>query len=305
MPEGDTIYRAAQTLSKAIGGKTVVRFQSPLPAIAPHAARLEGHAIERIEARGKNLLIHFDEGTALHTHMRMTGSWHIYRPGEAWQKPQRAARVVIETADFVAVCFNAPVVEILEKGGVDRRGSLARLGPDVLKDDFDPDVARRRLRERAKTPIAEALLDQAALAGIGNVYKSEVLFICRVDPRVPVERLSDETLDRIIKKSRELMAQNLDGHPRTTTRSPRGAFPMLGPRCYVYKRAGEPCLKCGAKIRVTRAVLSSPSADGSPPPPGAPAGGGLAGRVTFWCPGCQPTGAVGEGRKPPLDIPPR
>ena len=206
MPEGDTIFRAAATLTRAISGKIVNRFRSPLPAVAGPAAQLEGHRIERIEARGKNLLIHFDEGSALHTHMRMTGSWHIYRPGEPWQKPARFARVVIETDDFIAVCFSAPIVELIPKGGLERHSSLMRLGPDVLKDDFDADLARARLRERADVPIAEALLMQGALAGIGNVYKSEVLFACRVHPRVLVRDLTDETLDLLIRTARDFMS---------------------------------------------------------------------------------------------------
>lgn len=286
MPEGDTIHRAAQALSKAIGGKVVVRFRSTLPVLSAAAPRLEGRRVERVEARGKNLLVHFEGGSALHTHMRMTGSWHIYRPGEAWQKPARAARVVIETGDFVAVCFNAPVVDLIRSADVERHRTLGRLGPDILKEDFDADLARRRLRERATVPIAAALLDQEALAGIGNIYKSEVLFLCRVDPLMPVGDLPDDVLDRLIRTARELMSRNLDGYPRATRGLP--AFRALqGPRYWVYGRTGEACLECGAVIRARRDITS----DRAPAPgSGSPAFGGVAGRTTYWCPACQPPG---------------
>lgn len=300
MPEGDTIYRAAQTLSKAIGGRLVLRFRSSLPALSAAAPRLEGRRIERVEAHGKNLLIHFDEGTALHTHMRMTGSWHIYRPGERWQKPERAARVVIETDAFVAVCFNAPVVDLIRAADMDHHRTLGRLGPDVLKDDFDADLARRRLRARPGVPIAAALLDQEALAGIGNIYKSEALFLCRVDPLLPVSELPDDVLDRLIHTSRDLMSRNLDGHPRATRGLP-SFRPLQGPRYWVYGRTGKACLQCGALVRARRDI----TADRIPPPrSGPPAFAGVAGRTTYWCPACQPPGSKGAGLPPEVETPP-
>ena len=262
MPEGDTLFRIAATLGKALTGKVMKRFTSPLPALREPG--LDGKTITSVEARGKNLLIHFDDGRALLTHLRMTGSWHIYRPGERWQKPERAARAVLETEDFVAVCFNAPVVELLAVGGVERHEGLRRLGPDVLKADFDADEARRRLRERGELAVGDALLAQSALAGIGNVYKSEVLFLCRTDPFVAVSTLDDGALDRLVAKARELMGKNLEGLPRRT----RAA--LAGPRYWVYGRGGEPCLTCGTLVRVRRQ--------------------GLAGRTTYYCPQCQTTG---------------
>lgn len=278
MPEGDTIFRTATTLSKAIGGKVLRAFRSPLPGFGTASERLPGQRITEVEARGKYLLVHFEAGATLLTHMRMTGSWHIYRPGERWQKSERAARVVIETDDFVAVCFAAPVVQLVPKGGLDRHPALARLGPDILKDDFDAEKARERLRERAGEPIHEALLMQSVLAGIGNVYKSEVLFLCRIDPLVRVADLTDETLDRVIAKARELMSRNLDGLPRTTTEARARAFmPRERPRYWVYGRAGEPCQECRTRVQASRE-----------------AGEGVAGRVTYWCPTCQPPGATGR-----------
>lgn len=273
MPEGDTIFRAADTLTRAIGGKIVRRARSSLSALAG-AESLAGHRIERVEASGKHLIIAFDDGRVIHSHMRMTGSWHIYRPGEAWLKPERMARIVLETDDFVAVCFNAPVVELL-RAGAGASGaphpSVRHLGPDLLKDNFDGIEARRRLQALAPAPIGDAIMRQTAVAGIGNVYKSEVLFLCRVDPFLSVGALSDEALDRVIEKGRELMGQNLGGGPRTTRRA------LHGPRVWVYGRSGEPCLVCGTIIRMRRQ--------------------GLAGRSTYWCPGCQP--ASSEGPRAP------
>jgi endonuclease-8 len=262
MPEGDTLFRIATTLGKALAGKVVKRFTSPLPALGE--AGLEGKTVTRVEARGKNLLIHFDDGRALHTHLRMTGSWHIYRPGERWQKPERGARAVIETEDFVAVCFDAPVVELLAEGGVERHEGLRRLGPDVLGSEFDGDEARRRLRALGELAVGDALLAQSALAGIGNIYKSEVLFICRTDPFVAVSALDDGVIDRLVAKARELMMKNLEGLPRKT----RAA--LAGPRYWVYGRGGQPCLTCGTLVRVRRQ--------------------GMAGRTTYYCPRCQGVG---------------
>jgi endonuclease-8 len=262
MPEGDTLFRIAATLGRALQGKVLTRFTSPLPALA--AANLDGRTVTQVEARGKNLLIHFDDGRALHTHLRMTGSWHIYRPGERWQKPERAARAVLETVDFVAVCFDAPVVELLAAGGVERHEGLRRLGPDVLKSDFDAGEARRRLRERGEMAIGDALLAQSALAGIGNVYKSEVLFLCQTDPFAAVSALDDGAIDGLVAKARELMGKNLDGLPRKTR------VALTGPRHWVYGRGGQPCLRCGTLVRVRRQ--------------------GDAGRTTYYCPRCQAVG---------------
>jgi endonuclease-8 len=300
MPEGDTIYRSAKTLQKAIGGKIILRARSPLPGLSAPSERLAGARVLGVEARGKHLLIHIEGGFTLSSHMRMTGSWHIYRPGERWQKPERMAQLVLETSDFVAVCFNAPIVELLRSGkakdkykdpgaaprsepssGIalgsitSRAGrELAGLGPDLLKDDFDAAEVLRRLRQNGDLPIGEALLNQRILAGIGNVYKSETLFLCRADPLAPVASFTDAELQAIVSKARELMSRNLDGRPRTT-RWTLGA--LSGPRYWVYKRSGEPCLECGGPIRMRRQ--------------------GAAARSTYWCPRCQPEG--GRARSGP------
>jgi endonuclease-8 len=260
MPEGDTIWRAAKTLHRALAGRTVLAAHSPSPSVA--RGNLAGQSIRAVDALGKNLLIRFDDGRALYTHMRMTGSWHVYRPGEPWQRPERQARVVLETDRFVAVCFNAPVVELLTPGALRRHPVLSRLGPDLLSEDFDAGEARRGLRRLAEVPIGEALLAQGALAGIGNVYKSETLFLCGEDPFRRVRELSDAALDRLVAKARLLMSANLSGKPRATRRG------LGGQRTWVYRRQGRPCLRCGTPIRMRRQ--------------------GTDARSTYWCPSCQP-----------------
>ena len=263
MPEGDTIFRAARTLEKVLAGQVVTEARSSVPAVP--AARLSGRTVERVEARGKNLLIHFDDGLALHTHMRMTGSWHVYRPGERWQKPERLARVVLATARFVAVCFNAPVVALLSAAELVRHPSLSRLGPDPLSRAFDPAEARRRLRELGDRPVGDALLRQSALAGVGNIYKSESLFLSATNPFRLVRDLTDPELDRLVAKARQLLSENVGAGPRATRPS------LTRERTWVYRRNGKPCRRCGTEIRMRRQ--------------------GAEARSTYWCGTCQPEGA--------------
>ena len=265
MPEGDTIFRAARTLEKVLGGAIVTEARSTVPAVS--SARLSGRTVVRVEARGKNLLIHFDDGRVLHTHMRMTGSWHVYRPGERWQRPERQARVVLATARFVAVCFNAPVVAILSAAELARHPSLSRLGPDPLSPEFDAAQACRRLRELGDVPLGEALLRQSALAGVGNVYKSEALFLCGTNPFRLVRDLPEPELDLLVHKARDLLSANVGAGPRTTRPS------LTRERTWVYGRSGRPCRRCGTEIRMRR---QGPEA-----------------RSTYWCENCQPAGASG------------
>jgi endonuclease-8 len=270
VPEGDTIFRAARSLHAALAGKTVTGWRSALPGFA--RADLTGKRVDKVEAHGKSMLIRFDDGSAVHSHMRMTGSWHIYRPAERWRKPGHLARLALETADFVAVCFSAPVVEFLPPGRVDGHEPVARLGPDLLKEDFDAGEALRRLRDRNATPLGEAIMIQRALAGIGNVYKSESLFIERLNPFLPVSAFDDATLAALIATARKLMMQNLDGPARITTRP--GSMSGRGPRAWVYGRRGDPCLVCGARIDMRRQ--------------------GMAARSTYFCAACQ---GVAEGAR--------
>ena len=267
MPEGDTIFRTAATLTKAIGHAVITGFRSSMPKLRD--VELIGRRIQEIEARGKNLLIHFDDGRVLHTHMMMTGSWHIYRHGESWQRPERQANLVIETEKFVAICFNAPVVELMSPTGFRRSQRLRALGPDILRDDFDINEAIRRLRDRNELEIGEALLAQQALAGIGNVYKSETLFLCHLDPFMTVRDLSDGTLEQVIKEARKWMKANLGGGMRTTRRA------LTGKRLWVYGRSGETCMRCGEIIKMRRQ--------------------GRAMRSTYWCPHCQKKQSAGSG----------
>ncbi|MGF1467225.1 MAG: Fpg/Nei family DNA glycosylase [Sandaracinaceae bacterium] len=260
MPEGDTIHRAARTLQRAIGGREVTRFSSVLPEL--EQADLAGRQVREVTARGKNLLVHFDDGRVLHTHMRMEGSWHIYRPGEPWRKRASGAHAVLETDDWVAVCFHAPLVELL--ASEDHSAQLRGLGPDLLDPDVDLDEAVRRLRGHGHLPIGEAVMRQQLVAGIGNVYKSETLFLLGLDPFRPVAESDDATLREALQRARALMKQNLRGFPRVTRRG------YDGQRLWVYGRQGKACFRCRTPIRMRRQ--------------------GTAGRSTYWCPACQPSG---------------
>ena len=278
MPEGDTIYRAAATLHRALAGHIVQRFESVFPALTRvHDDRpLIGRIVERVSSRGKHMLIEFSGGDILRTHMRMNGSWHIYRPGEKWQQPKRDMRIVIGTEQYEAVAFRVPVAEFIAPGAATRNRELRRLGPDLLGEEFDAAETARRLRARPATSVAEALLNQSVLAGIGNVYKSEVLFSCGVNPFTPVAHLEDGQIDGLLLTARRLLLANVTGRlaPMTTYSGMRKTTGRDDPasRLWVYGRAGEPCRKCGTPIRLRKQ--------------------GLDARLTYWCPKCQPEPAA-------------
>jgi endonuclease-8 len=228
MPEGDTLHRTADGLRPYLVGRPVVSARANGPGPIPQVGRLVGSTVVDVDAVGKNLLIRFDNGLELRTHLRMSGSWHRYRPGEPWRRPPARARLVLEVPGAVAVCFDAPVVELLETRAEGLHPALASLGPDLLHPSIDTagdDVEiLRRLRQpvHADRPIAEALLDQRALAGIGNVYKSEILFIERVDPWARVGDLDDAILGRLVATARRLLVANADrngGPSRPSLRS--------------------------------------------------------------------------------------
>lgn len=265
MPEGDTLYRTAQTLRGALLGRAVTLFRTPLTVVdnAARRYRVVGSNVSAVESRGKHLLIQFSTGATLRTHLQMSGSWHVYRAGSRWLKPSRLARVVLGTETAVAVCFSAPTVELVATGASDSVPALNHLGPDVLAVDFDAAIALRNLRARADEPIAVALLNQSALAGIGNVYKSEILFIRRISPFVAVRDLSDDELLGIIETARTQMKRNLGSDMRRTTTA---AEPQ---RLWVYGNSGMPCRRCGTTIQRIRQ--------------------GHQGRSTYWCPPCQPS----------------
>lgn len=271
MPEGDTIFRAARTLDRALAGRDVTAFQTHLAQLAVVDARapLKGRAIVKAEARGKHLLISFSGDLLLRTHMRMHGSWHIYRPGERWRAPKRDARIVISTSEWLAVAFSVADAEFLTAEELHRHDRLNALGPNLLSDDVDLVEARRRLREAPARHIAEALLRQQSVAGLGNVFKSEVLFLCRLNPFTAVRDLTDAELDGLLERGRELIRLNVEEHTLAGGATPgRITTGRLNPRekLWVYDRAGQPCFKCASVIS-TKTEID--------------------GRRTYWCPACQ------------------
>src|SRR3954467_360530 len=204
MPEGDTVFRAAETLHKFMAGHVVTRFECVYPAVTRIAEDhpIVGRTIEAISARGKHLLIAFSGDLVLRTHLRMNGSWHIYPAGARWHRPARDMRVLVCTADACAVGFNIPDAELILSSALARHRQLQSLGPDLLDEAFDRAEAIRRIRERGDVPIAEVLLDQRTLAGIGNVFKSEILFLSALYPFAPVETLTEDDLERVVDISR-------------------------------------------------------------------------------------------------------
>ena len=269
MPEGDTLHRTAAGLRPYLLGRDVIAARAQGPGAVPQVQRIVGRRIDEVEAQGKNLLLRFDGGLEIRTHLRMNGSWHRYRPGERWRRPPARARLVIEVAGSVAVCFDAPVVELFEQRAERLHPSLARLGPDLLDPEFDATEALRRLRDplRAGVEVGVALVDQRALAGIGNVYKNEILWFERVSPFTAVSDLSDDTLARLVATGRRLLLANVTpgrGAERVTTSGDRRAPGPL----YVYGRAGRPCRRCRTPIASRRQGRDIP-------------------RTTYWCPACQ------------------
>ena len=206
MPEGDTIWRTAGRLRPALVGKTIARFVAPRLAAGPSP----GTAIESVEATGKYLLVHFGDGTTLETHMRMTGSWHLYRTGERWRRSRRSARVMIETTEgWIAVCFDAPVVEL-----VTRRSGPTHLGPDLTGPDPDLNLAVERFSvAESSLPIAVVLLDQRICSGVGNVYKSEVLHADQLAPQTPVCDVDVDLRRQLVGTAHRLLRANLGGGP--------------------------------------------------------------------------------------------
>jgi endonuclease VIII len=270
MPEGDTIFRAAQALHRALAGKAIVRFETVLPALArvDHDHPIAGRTVESVAARGKHLLMTFSGDLVLHTHMRMNGAWHIYRPGDRWRRPAREMRLLVAAADVVAVGFNVPVAELLSARDLRRHRTLAALGPDLLDASFDRAGAVRRVAARAGEAIGDVLLDQRVMAGIGNVLKSEILFVSGVDPFRPAGTLSAAELGRIVDVALELMAMNArgtQGFPRAGRQTTRSMNPNA--KLWVYGRSGQQCRRCGTVIQARKT--------------------GLDARLTYWCSRCQ------------------
>ena len=262
MPEGDTIYRSATSLRRWLGGRQLTAARTSVPGLP--IARLVGTTVDAVDAHGKHLLVRCSGGLVLHTHMRMTGSWHVYPAGERWQKHPRAARVVLEAADRVAVCFSAPVVELLTEASLARHPALSQLGPDVLVPaSLDPAVvvARARARTTWSPTAGELLLDQRVVAGIGNIFRCESLFICGVAPRRPSAALDDDTVMSLVTTASTLMQAS------ATSATASRSFDGVTDAPWVYKRVGRPCRRCGTTI--ARELL------------------GAQARAVYWCPTCQ------------------
>ena len=273
MPEGDTIFRAARTLHKALGGQKVTRFESVFPGVNRIADDhpIVGRTVESVVSRGKHILLTFSGDLILHTHMRMNGSWHIYRPGERWQRPAGDMRVLVGTERMLAVGFNVPVAELLTTRGLARHPQLRALGSDLTDPAFDRADVLARLRAQGSAAVGDALLNQRVVAGIGNVLKSEILFVAGVNPFTPAASLGDETANRLIDVALALMKANVREPTQTLTAgSGRRTTRSMNPhaKLWVYGRGGQPCRRCGTTIQSRKT--------------------GVDARVTFWCQDCQP-----------------
>ncbi|MDX2382321.1 MAG: DNA-formamidopyrimidine glycosylase family protein [Acidimicrobiia bacterium] len=259
MPEGDTIHRSASALRTALAGKPMLRFDAPcLVGPAPRAGRV----VERVESHGKHIEIVWDDNMVLHTHMRMSGEWHLYRQGDRWRRPHDQLRVAIEVPDWVAVCFSAPTVETYRVADRRRHPGMGRLGPDLCASEIDIEEVANLLLSHPDPDarIGEVLLDQRVMCGIGNVYRCEVLFAVEMSPFARVGALSQSDAIGLADSAVSLLRANLRSPHRVTapnTRSGRA----------VYGRNGQRCPRCGETIQ------SRPM--------------GVHHRILYWCPGCQ------------------
>lgn len=263
MPEGDTVWLAGRRLHDALAGRPLTRSDFRVPQLA--TADLAGRTVTEVVSRGKHLLFRLDgapdDPLTLHTHFRMDGTWHLYRTGERRRGgPDWQVRVLLENADWQAVGYRLPVVELLPR---DREvDAVGHLGPDLLGPDWDPAEAVRRLAAEPGREIGAALLDQSNLSGIGNLYKAETLFLAGVSPWRPVGEIDD--LEAVVRLARRLLWINREHPWQVTTGVNR-----RGHEHWVFERTGRPCRRCGGPIRAAR--------QGDPPYD----------RITYWCPGCQ------------------
>lgn len=274
MPEGDTIFRSAQALQKALAGQIVTEFRTNLaPLAAVHDnTPVTGRNVDRVESRGKWLLVHFSGDLILVTHMLMSGSWHIYRHDERWRRGRAHMRAMIANESFEAVAFDVPVARFYTARTLERNSMIPRLGPDPLGEGFSPDEATARILVHSDEEIANVLLKQQVMAGLGNVYKSEVCFVCGVSPFARVRELSADQVAGLISAASRLLKANVkDGAgaqimtytgARRTTHSSDASQ-----RLWVYGRRGRACRRCGASILMRKQGSSA--------------------RSTYWCPQCQ------------------
>jgi formamidopyrimidine-DNA glycosylase len=263
------VWLAARRMHDALAGRVLTGSDFRVPQLA--TADLAGRVVREVLARGKHLLTRLDDGRTLHTHFRMDGSWHLYRPGERWRGgPDWQVRVVLENAHWQAVGYRLPVVELVQ----DESSIVGHLGPDLLGPDWDLDEALHRLRREPDREIGTALLDQRLLAGVGNLYRVEMLFLHGATPWVPVGRVDD--LPRLVETGRRLLWANREHWQQSTTGSLR-----RGEEHWVFERSGRPCRRCGSRVL---------SAEQGPAPYA---------RLTYWCPHCQ------RGPAPAPTPPPR
>lgn len=275
MPEGDTIFRSARALHRALAGRIVTEFRTELAALASveDGTPVLGREVDSVESRGKWLLLYFSGDLILVTHMLMSGSWHIYRRGERWRRGRAHMRMMIANQSFEAVAFDVPVARFYTARTLARNSAIPRLGPDLLRGDFSWEDAAARIAAHPDDAIGEVLLHQGVIAGLGNVYKSEVCFVCGVSPFARVRELSAGQIASLISTARGLLAANVQdgsGDQRVTYTGPRRTTHAgdARQRLWVYGRRGQECRRCGATI-LTRKQ-------------------GHAARSTYWCPQCQP-----------------
>jgi endonuclease VIII len=257
VPEGDTIHHAATRIRSALEGQVPQEILTPQPRhrLDRWPERLAGRRVSAVDAHGKHLFLRFEGGLTLHSHLRMTGSWRVYRRGAPWRRSPGRAWLVLRADGCEVVQFDGPVLELLSDARARRDPQLTRLGPDVLGESFDADRFLRNLRaEDPRRPIGDSLLNQRILAGIGNLWKAEACFAAGVDPWRATHEVQDEEALEIVAFARERMSQ-----------SARDGFEAR-PRA-VYRRGGEPCPRCGTTIRRRGQWEDN--------------------RLTFWCPGCQ------------------
>jgi endonuclease VIII len=262
VPEGDTVWRAARSLDRALAGQILTHTDFRVPQLA--TVDLSGGKVLRTLSRGKHLLTRIEarEAWTLHTHLKMEGSWHIYQHGQKWRRPVHEVRVVLTSESRQAVGFALGVVELLPRH---REGDVVgHLGPDLLGPDWDEREALTRLTADPTRPVHEALLDQTCLAGIGNMYAAELCFTSGVHPLAPIGEVAE--LGRLVRRAHQMLEQNKDRSEQTTTGNLR-----RGERHWVYRRDRQPCLRCQTSIEV---------------------GENHDGRATYWCPSCQPAKTV-------------
>ena len=259
MPEGDTAYKTAVALRTALAGKTSIITMAPVSCVILPS---EGCAIEDVRSKGKHIEIIWDDGVVMHSHMRMTGAWHLYRPGESWRKPEHRARVVIETRDWVAVCFSAPIIETYRADGWRRHPFAGQLGPDLCDPRANLYECARRIMEYhdPEATIADVLLDQRVMCGVGNVYRCEILWATEVSPRAAVGTIAQSTAIEIVQTAAHLIRANLKNAGRVTVPGVPGGLA-------VYGRNGKSCLRCRGVVQVRRM--------------------GEDNRIVYWCPECQ------------------